>query len=111
REGKAEARPAAAGMPEEPGSRRPAVPDRPADPAHLQPGRTRPAAREDPAEDLRPAPLGDSHAEPVRPARLRIHRHQARNRRPHPSPETPEPPPPRKSPEPCPTPLTQRKQP
>ena len=46
-------------------------------------GRTRPAAIEDPAEDLRPAPLGEGHSRPVRDPRLRIHRRQARRRRLH----------------------------
>ena len=73
-------RTAAPGMPPRPGSRRAAVPHRHGDPAHQQPGRTRPAARQDPAEDQRPAPLSENHPRPVRHPRLRIHRRQARPR-------------------------------
>jgi hypothetical protein len=41
-------------------------------------GRARRPPRQDPAEDFRPAPLGEDHPRPVRRPRLRIHRHQAR---------------------------------
>ena len=58
-------------------------------PPDLQPGRTRPAARKDPAEDQRPAPLGESHPRPVRHPRLRLHRRQARDRRPRRHPRRP----------------------
>jgi hypothetical protein len=56
-------------------------PGRPADPADLQPGRARPAPVENPAEDLRPAPLRDRHPQPLRHPRLPRHRPQARCRR------------------------------
>jgi hypothetical protein len=46
--------------------------------AHFQPGRTRPVAREDPAENQRSAPLRGHHPAPLRQPRLRIHRCQAR---------------------------------
>ena len=52
-------------------------------PPDQQPGRTRPAALENPAEDLRPAPLGENHPPPVRHPRIRLHRRQARDRRLH----------------------------
>ena len=48
-----------------------------------QPGRTRPAALQDPAEDQRPAPLGQDHPGPVRHPRIRLHRRQARDHRLH----------------------------
>ena len=66
-----------AGMPARPRGRRAPLPVRPARPAHLQPGRTRPAAGQDPAEDLRPAPLRDRHPQPLRHPRLHRHRAQA----------------------------------
>ena len=83
REEQAAAGPDAAGMPAAPRSRRAPVPDRHRHPAHLQPGRTRPAALENPAEDQRPAPLGEDHPRPVRDPRLCLHRSQARDRRLH----------------------------
>jgi transposase len=54
---------------------------RPAHPPDQQPGRTGPAAGEDPAEDQRPAPLRGPHPQPVRHPRLPRHRPQARHRR------------------------------
>jgi transposase len=83
RQGQAAASADAAGMPAPPRSRRAAVPHRYRHPADQQPGRTRPAAGEDPAEDLRPAPLGENNPRPVRRPRLRINRRQARDRRLH----------------------------
>ena len=80
REREAAPRPAAAGMPQAPRGRRAAVLVRHRDPADEQPGRTRRAAGENPAEDQRPAPLTDHHPAPVRRPRLRIHRRQARAR-------------------------------
>ena len=58
-------------------------------PPDQQPGRTRPAALQDPAEDQRPAPLGEDHPRPVRDPRLRLHRRQARDRRLHRHPRRP----------------------
>ena len=79
----------AAGMPAAPRSRRAPVPDRHRYPPDQQPGRTRPAALENPAEDQRPAPLGEDHPRPVRHPRLRLHRSQARDRRLHRHPRRP----------------------
>ena len=79
----AAAGPAPAGMPAPPRSRRAAVPHRHRHPPDQQPGRTRPAALQDPAEDQRPAPLGEDHPGPVRHPRIRLHRRQARDRRLH----------------------------
>jgi hypothetical protein len=42
-----------------------------------------------PAEDLRPAPLGDDHPRPVRDPRICLHRRQARDRRLHRHPRRP----------------------
>jgi hypothetical protein len=55
----------------------------------LASNRTRPAAIKDPAEDLRPAPLGENHPRPVRHPGLRLHRRQARDRRLHRHPRCP----------------------
>ena len=79
----AAASPAPAGMPALPRSRRAAVSHRHRHPPDQQPGRTRPAALQDPAEDQRPAPLGEDHPGPVRHPRIRLHRRQARDRRLH----------------------------
>jgi transposase len=76
-------RPAAAGMPARPRSRRAPLPHRYRHPAHLQPGRTRSAPVQDPAEDLRPPPLPAGHPRPLRHPRLRLHRRQARHQRAH----------------------------
>jgi transposase len=89
REQEAAAGPAAAGMPERPRGRRAPLPDGPADPAHLQPGRTRPAPREDPAEDLRAAPLRDRDGQPVRHPRLHLHRRETRRAHHHRHPRRP----------------------
>jgi hypothetical protein len=78
REHQTAARAAAAGMPGQARTRHPALPQRPAHPAHVQPGRTRPAARENPAEDLRPPPLRDRRPPPVRRPRLHLHRRKTR---------------------------------
>ncbi len=83
RQDQATAGPAPAGMPAPPRSRRTAVPHRHRHPPDQQPGRTRPAAIQDPAEDQRPAPLGENHPRQVRHPRIRIHHRQARDLRLH----------------------------
>ena len=83
--------PRPAGMPARPAGRHAPLHHRPADPAHLQPGRTRSETRQDPAEDIRPAPLRAGHPRPVRHPRLHLHRRQARRPRPDRHPTTPSP--------------------
>jgi len=46
------------------------------DPAHEQPGRARPAAPEDPAEDQRTSPVRTDHPIPADHPRLCLHRHK-----------------------------------
>lgn len=75
---KQQPRPAAAGMPARSPRRCPALPHRPAHPSDQQRRRTRPAAIQDPAENLWPAPLPDRHPRPLRDPRLPVHRRQAR---------------------------------
>ena len=57
-----------AGNPEGPRGQRPPVPDRHRDPADEQPGRTRRTPRQNPAENLRAAPLGENHPPPEHPS-------------------------------------------
>src|SRR3954467_9145020 len=75
--------PAAAGGPARPPRRRAAFRPRPAGAAHLEPGRTRPTAVQDPTEDLRAADQHRPHPGPLHHPRLRLHRRQTRPRQDH----------------------------
>jgi hypothetical protein len=69
---------ACTGGPARPARRRAALRYRSAGAGHLEPGRTRPAARQDPAEGLRAADQRTAHPRPVQDPRLSVHRSQAR---------------------------------
>jgi transposase len=65
------------GAPRPAGRRAPLRP-RPERATHLQPGRTRPATRQDPTKHLRPAHQRTSHQGPLPDPRLPVHRRQTR---------------------------------
>src|ERR687897_2491228 len=75
--------PAAVGVPARPPRRRAAFRPRPAGAAHLEPGRTRPTAVQDPTKDLRAADQHRPHPGPLHHPRLRLHRRQTRPRQDH----------------------------
>jgi hypothetical protein len=78
---KAAETPGATGRPTRPRDRHPAIHHRPTDPTDLEPGRTRPATGENPAEDIRTAHQREGHRTPVRHPRLRLRRDQTRRGR------------------------------